>query len=118
MEPYLWVCVNCGWRTEQSTESCPKCQNRIWSKIVRVEKPESAQSSASNQHKKIESTKIEEVVKNYLKQITDLFNSVECGKCHTIIYTPIAKFDRQAFENSLRIHYSKSPECIPESQTD
>jgi len=115
LEPYLWVCANCGWKTEKSTETCPKCQNRIWGRIVGVEKPESPQSDNSNLHKKIESPKIEEAVKNYLKQITDLLNSVECGKCHMIIYRPITKFDRQAFEDSLRTHYAKSLECNPES---
>ncbi|HYW02293.1 MAG TPA: hypothetical protein VE862_12550 [Candidatus Acidoferrum sp.] len=118
MEPYLWVCANCGWKTEQSTETCPKCQNRVWGKLVRVEKLESLQHNTSNLNEKIESPQIEEAVKNYLKQVTGLLNSVECGKCHTIIYRPDTQFNRQAFENSLREHYSKSPECIPEPKTN
>jgi len=50
---------------------------------------------------------------SYLKLVSDLVNSVECGACNAIIYTPQGKFDEGVFRACRRIHYSESPSCKP-----
>lgn len=115
LQPYLWVCANCGWQVEESMESCPKCQNRVWGKIARVKKLETNQDKTS-EPEKFTSPQIEKSVEEYLKKMIGLFNSVECGTCHAIIFRPEGEFNRQAFESNLRRHYSKSPNCKPKSQ--
>jgi hypothetical protein len=41
--------------------------------------------------------------------------SIECGKCHVVIYTANERFDPKAFQDAKRIHYSISPTCEAES---
>lgn len=118
LQPYLWICSNCGWKTEKSVDACPKCQNRVWGRVVRIEKLGSVKPAKPHANERLESPQIEKNVKNYVRQLRSLFNSVECGTCHAIIYRPATKFDRQAFEISLRTHYAESSKCNPRSQTD
>jgi hypothetical protein len=37
--------------------------------------------------------------------------SIECGKCHAVIYNPEKGFDSAAFQAAKLKHYSSSPEC-------
>jgi len=50
---------------------------------------------------------------SYLKLVSDLVNSVDCGACNAIIYTPQGKFDEDLFRACRRAHYSESPTCKP-----
>lgn len=42
--------------------------------------------------------------------IQDL-NSIECGKCHMVIYRADTGFDAKAFQEARNKHYSISPAC-------
>jgi len=37
--------------------------------------------------------------------------SIECGKCHALIYTASNEFDPKAFQEAKRMHYAISPAC-------
>jgi len=41
--------------------------------------------------------------------------SIECGKCHAVIYTAKEKFDPKAFQDAKRTHYTISPTCEGEN---
>jgi hypothetical protein len=41
--------------------------------------------------------------------------SIECGKCHAVIYTADEKFDPKAFQEAKRTHYVISPTCEEKS---
>jgi len=52
-------------------------------------------------------------VAGYLKLVSDLVNSIECGTCNSIIYEPAGKFDPDALRASTGKHYAESPRCHP-----
>jgi len=37
--------------------------------------------------------------------------SIECGKCHALIYSVDREFDEKAFQEARRKHYLVSPAC-------
>jgi hypothetical protein len=37
--------------------------------------------------------------------------SIECGVCHSVIYKAEDVFDKEAFQEARRKHYSASPAC-------
>jgi hypothetical protein len=38
-------------------------------------------------------------------------SSIECGKCHVVIYRADKGFDAKAFKKARKMHYSISPAC-------
>lgn len=111
MQPHFWVCAECGWKPEGPIDACPKCGNRIWGKVLRVEENESENGGKLFEH--LSTQRSAESIILYLKLIFDLFNSVECGVCSSIIYKPDGKFDQDVLRANKMRHYLESPGCIP-----
>ena len=109
MQQYFWVCAECGWKSEDSVARCPHCGNRIWGKALRVEdkalEHERALSEARHTSRSVES------IGQYLDLVSGLFNSIECGTCNSVIYSPDGKFDRDVLTANTAKHYSESPNC-------
>jgi hypothetical protein len=49
----------------------------------------------------------------YLKLVSELFKSIECGACNSIIYKPEGEFDQRVLEANKNKHYVDSPNCKP-----
>ena len=115
VQPHYWACANCGWKAEESIDTCPNCGNRIWGKINRVQKINSGQVATPNETWFASTPTSAKLLKADIAHVSDLFNSVECSACNAIIYTPKGKFDREVFEGEQKKHYAESPGCKPES---
>ena len=109
LQPHFWVCAECGWRTEDLIDSCPTCGNRIWGKVNRVEHREAG--NVGSDYTSI--PKDPDTIASYLKLVSDLVNSIECGACNSIIYKPEGKFDQDVLAANTKKHYVESPSCKP-----
>ena len=87
--------------------------NRFWGKVARVHRIEPSPEPRSLDPNPESSQKYAEQFALYLKLVSDLFNSVECGVCNSIIYEPKGKFDESVLRANKLKHYSESPTCRP-----
>ena len=77
---------------------------------MRVQEPESRNR---NRSKPADSTVESQATGRYLRLVTELVNSVECGACNSIIYRPEGAFDPSILEANKNKHYAESPNCRP-----
>jgi predicted ATP-dependent serine protease len=113
MQPYWWMCANCGFKAEESIDACPKCGNRIWGKINRIQKLDPNQAKILGETPSAFTQPITKLPKEDLARVANLINSIECSACNSIIYTPKGKFDQETFKANEMKHYSESPSCKP-----
>jgi len=100
-----WRCASCGWAAKTNRQKCPKCGNAFWKPAPKKELTE-----LSGPLKQITPKGL--LLANPGKQapIQDS-SSIECGKCHVVIYRAEKGFDAKAFREARKMHYSTSPTC-------
>ena len=114
LRPYFWVCVQCGLRPDSQIEACPNCGSRIWGKVMRIQTRNPGHKKRPPDSGDETTRKDQNSLAGYLKLVSELFNSIECGSCHSIIYSPKGSFDQHLLEAETAKHYSGSPGCRPE----
>ena len=70
MQPFFWVCAECGWKTQDLIDSCPNCKNRIWAKINRDQGKESEQGGGLTDPGQTG----DKAIASYLKVVSELVN--------------------------------------------
>ncbi|HUK28264.1 MAG TPA: hypothetical protein VLV31_07560 [Candidatus Acidoferrales bacterium] len=112
MQPYFWLCAECGWKTEEFMDSCPNCGNRIWGKVSRIqEREDQIETSYNLNHNPSPHGSLTHSV--YLTLVSELLNSIECGACSAIVWRSEGKFDQHVLKDCLKKHYVESPSCNP-----
>jgi len=100
-----WRCASCGYEHTTNRQECPKCRGRVWKPAPKRDLVE-----LSGPLKRI-TLKGLILAKPGKQAPTQDPNSIECGKCHMVIYRADKAFDSKAFEEAKRNHYSVSPAC-------
>ena len=99
-----WNCASCGWAAKTNRQKCARCGSMVWTPALKD------LMEASGPLKRIAPKGL--LLANPGKQtpIQDS-SSIECGKCHLVIYRADKVFDAKAFGEARKMHYSSSPAC-------
>jgi len=100
-----WKCASCGWAAKTNRQKCPRCGTAVWKPTSRKDLIE-----LSGPLKRIAPKGLLLARPGKQGPIQDT-NSIECGKCHMVIYDADKGFDTKAFQEARNRHYSISPEC-------
>jgi hypothetical protein len=100
-----WRCASCDWAAKTNRQKCPRCGSALWKPA-----PKKDLAELSGPLKRVVPKGL--LLANPGKQApTQDSKSIECGKCHALIYTANEKFDLKAFQEAKKIHYAISPAC-------
>lgn len=100
-----WNCVSCGRPAKTNRQKCPRCGSMLWKPVRKKDLIELAGPIKRIAPKGL-------MLSNPGKQAPNQdSDSIECGKCQTVIYKADDGFDANAFDEAKRKHYSSSPTC-------
>ncbi|MGA2783252.1 MAG: hypothetical protein ABSF09_00950 [Candidatus Bathyarchaeia archaeon] len=100
-----WVCASCGRTAKTNRQKCRRCGSSVWKPILSKDP-----SEVSGQLKRISPKGLLLANPGRQTPIQDS-NSIECGRCHAVIYKADIKFDTTALQEAITAHHLTSPDC-------
>lgn len=100
-----WRCASCDWAAKTNRQKCPRCGSVHWKPA-----PKKDLTELSGPLKHVAPKGLLLANPGRQAPIQDS-KSIECGKCHALIYTANDKFDPVAFQEAKKKHYATSPAC-------
>jgi ribosomal protein S27AE len=100
-----WICTVCGLAAKTNRLKCTRCGSAVWRPS-----PKKDPKELGGPIKRIAPRGL--LLANWEKEapIQDP-RSIECGKCHAVIYRAEKGFDAKTFEEARKKHFSNSPGC-------
>jgi hypothetical protein len=101
----IWICASCGRQAKTNRQKCLNCGGSSWRPAAKKDTIELA-----GPIKRMAPRGLLLASPNQQAPVQDP-KTVECGKCHKVIYTAKNGFDSAAFQAAKADHYSASPSC-------